>query len=159
MTNRKKQLEERIQKTRAAAHNRVVKDGTVQFRLDADNMEKILKLSDERRTGSGVLARMWVLERLKQEIGEVTSPVPELSELMLRLMPVVGSGNGMLLELLKNDVVGREKILKIAEEQCKAVCELRAAMVEQQQLLDKTITEQRQLLIGIQDMKNTKKSA
>jgi hypothetical protein len=45
----------------------VVKDGTIQFRLDAENMERLLKLADERGTGIGVLARMWVLERLNKE--------------------------------------------------------------------------------------------
>lgn len=66
---RSPELEERISKTKAAAHERVVKDGTVQFRLDAKNMERLLHVADDRRTGVGVLARMWVLERLQQESG------------------------------------------------------------------------------------------
>jgi hypothetical protein len=67
VTDRQKRLEERAAKTRASAHDRVVKDGTIQFRLDAENMERLLKLADERGTGTGVLARMWVLERLNKE--------------------------------------------------------------------------------------------
>jgi hypothetical protein len=67
MTDKQKQLAARAAKTKAAAHDRVVKDGTVQFRVDAENMERLLKLADERQTGAGVLARMWVLERLNKE--------------------------------------------------------------------------------------------
>jgi hypothetical protein len=63
-----KRLKERAKKTRAAAHERVVKDGTIQFRFDAENMDRLLRLADEKRTGAGVLARMWVLERLNQEL-------------------------------------------------------------------------------------------
>ncbi len=66
-TEYRKRLAERVKKTRAAAHNRVVKDGTIQFRLDRENMERLLKLADARRTGAGVLSRMWVLERLNIE--------------------------------------------------------------------------------------------
>lgn len=71
MTEKNKKLEERINKTRAAARDRVVKDGTIQFRLDAENMEKLLSVADDRRTGAGVLARMWVLERLKHELDSI----------------------------------------------------------------------------------------
>jgi len=60
-------LKERAKRTRSAAHERVIKDGTIQFRLDAANMERLLKLADDRRIGAGVLSRMWVLERLNHE--------------------------------------------------------------------------------------------
>ncbi len=51
-----------------AQSKRITKDGTVQFRLDSDKMELLNGVADERRMGAGVLARMWVLERLEREI-------------------------------------------------------------------------------------------
>ena len=60
-------LEERVKKTKASAHQRIMKDGTIQFRLDAENMERLLKIADDRGTGAGILARMWMLERLNIE--------------------------------------------------------------------------------------------
>ena len=83
---RKKRLKERAQKTRIAAHQRVIKDGTVQFRLDAENMERLLGLADQKRTGAGVLARMWVLERLNKELGIVTQEEFAAKSLNERLM-------------------------------------------------------------------------
>ena len=56
-----------VEQTRTAAHKRVVKDGTIQFRLDANSIERLLYLADERKMGAGVLARMWVMEQLNKE--------------------------------------------------------------------------------------------
>lgn len=87
-----KTLAERAKRTKAAAHKRVVKDGTIQFRCDAENMERLLKLADERRTGAGVLARMWVLERLNKEtpagtntLSALMAATEQLSELQSQL--------------------------------------------------------------------------
>ena len=68
-TEREKKLKERALRTRAAAHQRVVKDATVQFRLDAETIERLLGLADDKRMGVGVLARMWIIERLNKELG------------------------------------------------------------------------------------------
>lgn len=59
-----KEIKDRIKKTKEAARARVVKDGTIQFRIDAENMERLLKAADTCKTGAGVLARMWVIEHL-----------------------------------------------------------------------------------------------
>ncbi|MBX9880126.1 MAG: hypothetical protein K2Y22_16830 [Candidatus Obscuribacterales bacterium] len=45
------------------------KDGSVQFRLDADKLELLNRVAAQKRTGAGVLARMWVIERLEKETG------------------------------------------------------------------------------------------
>jgi hypothetical protein len=74
--NRKEEARKRIRQTKDAAHERVVKDGTIQFRLDAANMERLLKVADECQTGAGVLARMWVLDRLNNEIGGTKASTP-----------------------------------------------------------------------------------
>src|SRR5277367_1804014 len=63
---RAKQLVERAKKTSEAAHTRIVKDATVQFRLDQENMERLLKIADQQRTGVGVVCRNWVLDRLQK---------------------------------------------------------------------------------------------
>jgi hypothetical protein len=62
------ELQARVDKTRAEAHQRVVANGKIQFRLDPETMELLLRLADDRRTGAGVLARMWVCERLQHEL-------------------------------------------------------------------------------------------
>jgi hypothetical protein len=64
---RGKQLAEKAKKTREAAHQRVVKDATVQFRLDQESMERLLEIADEQRTGVGVVCRNWVLDRLQKK--------------------------------------------------------------------------------------------
>lgn len=75
MTATSKKLTERAEKTRKAAHERVVKRGILHFRLDQETMEKLLRLADQRKTGAGVLARMWVVERLEQELNHGVSPL------------------------------------------------------------------------------------
>lgn len=85
-TERLKRLEKRVRKTRALAHERIIKDATVQFRLDSEGMERLLTLADERRTGVGVLARMWVLERLNLET--TSDPRAKLATLALPPTPI-----------------------------------------------------------------------
>ncbi len=76
---RAKQLAEKVKQTRDAAHQRVIKDATVQFRLDQEFMERLLKIADEQRTGVGVLCRNWVLDRLQDKQTPLAMlPVTEL---------------------------------------------------------------------------------
>ncbi len=62
-----KKVESSETSTTATKGARQTKDSTVQFRLDSDKMELLSTVAKERRTGAGVLARMWVLERLEKE--------------------------------------------------------------------------------------------
>jgi hypothetical protein len=83
--SRSPELQARIDKTRATAHKEVVAAGKIQFRLDAQTMELLLKTADERCTGAGVLARMWVIERLRAETSGTTNPIEDL-ERRLRIV-------------------------------------------------------------------------
>lgn len=78
-TKRSPELQARINKTRADAHKEIVTAGKIQFRLDAETMELLLRTADERRTGAGVLARMWVMERLKAETVDAPDPIKDLN--------------------------------------------------------------------------------
>ncbi len=87
-----KRLEQHAKKTKAAAHKRVVKDGTIQFRLNAENINRLLTLADSKRIGAGVLARMWVIERLDKELSinakgnSLTKPFAEkLTQLQVQI--------------------------------------------------------------------------
>lgn len=75
---RSPELQARIDKTRALAHKEVVSSGKIQFRLDPETMELLLKTADERCTGAGVLARMWVIERLKAEGSGAANPIQDI---------------------------------------------------------------------------------
>jgi hypothetical protein len=75
------QLKARFEKTRQAAHKRVVQRGTVQFRLDPDTMEALLQLSYKLKTPAGVLVRMWTVQYLNQELGNK----PSLESRMVRI--------------------------------------------------------------------------
>jgi hypothetical protein len=83
--SRIKKLKERARETKSAAHKRVIKDGTIQFRLDAENMERLLTLADKKRTGAGVLARMWVLDRLNKELLPYIDSAEYLTQLQSQL--------------------------------------------------------------------------
>jgi len=67
------QIKTRFEKTRQAAHKRVVQRGTIQFRLDPGTMEALLQLSYKLKTPAGVLARMWTVQHLNQELGNKPS--------------------------------------------------------------------------------------
>jgi hypothetical protein len=69
MTERKrpKGIEKQIKELKAEAHSNVSERGTVQFRLDPENMSRLLKEADRKGTGYGVLARQWTLERLSAD--------------------------------------------------------------------------------------------
>jgi hypothetical protein len=74
-----------VNEARKEAHQKVVERGQVQFRLDPEYMEDLLRLADEKGTGYGVLARMWVCERLEQERGKPATrylPVEEIRQVV-----------------------------------------------------------------------------
>jgi hypothetical protein len=75
---RSPELQARIDRTRAEAHKDIVAAGKIQFRLDGETMELLLHTADARGTGAGVLARMWVVERLKAETSGAQDPVKDL---------------------------------------------------------------------------------
>lgn len=79
------ELQARIEQTRANAHREVVSSGKIQFRLDAKTMELLLRTADEKETGAGVLARMWVVERLKAEAPDVQKQIKDIDK-RLRLV-------------------------------------------------------------------------
>ena len=70
---RPKGIEKAINAIKAEARENTAERGTVQFRLDTTSMCNLLKVADDKRTGFGVLARLWVLERLNQEMAGSTS--------------------------------------------------------------------------------------
>jgi hypothetical protein len=59
--------EDRAEKTKAAAKKRVIERGIVQFRADAEIMELLLAVAEEKRIPYGVMCRAWVVEKLRQE--------------------------------------------------------------------------------------------
>ena len=60
-------LKKRIEKTRREATERVNKEALVQFRIEAHVLDALWAEANKRCLPVGVLARMWVLERLQQE--------------------------------------------------------------------------------------------
>jgi uncharacterized protein (DUF305 family) len=100
-----KRLAERAKKTQEAAHQRVVKDATVQFRLDQDSMEQLLKIADKQRTGVGVVCRNWVLDRLHNASSadeEIVQAVLEHHELLVQMAE------------LKKEVAAIKKSMKLS---------------------------------------------
>jgi|LakMenEpi03Aug12_release.lakeMendotaPanAssembly.Ray.scaffolds.fasta_scaffold288953_2 hypothetical protein len=62
-----KTTKDRVDKLRAAAKKNVAQRGTVQYRLDEETMSRLMKVADAKKTPVGVLARMWMVERLDHE--------------------------------------------------------------------------------------------
>jgi hypothetical protein len=62
------ELQKRIERGRAAAHQRIIDRGMVAFRADADMMDLLLQVSDYKRIPYGVLARTWVMDCLRKEV-------------------------------------------------------------------------------------------
>jgi hypothetical protein len=59
--------QERALASQAAARQRVVERGIVQFRADEEIMDLLLRVAAHKRIPYGVLCRAWVVERLRQE--------------------------------------------------------------------------------------------
>jgi hypothetical protein len=67
ITKKKLTAGERAAKTQAAARQRVIKRGIVQFRADEEIMDLLLRIAMHKRIPYGVMCRAWVVERLRQE--------------------------------------------------------------------------------------------
>ena len=70
MKNNKKRpdfVEEQMKEIKQETHENVLARGLVQFRLDRNSMQRLLETADAKGLGYGVLARMWLCERLEQE--------------------------------------------------------------------------------------------
>lgn len=63
---------ERAGKTQAAARQRVIERGIVQFRADPEIMDLLLRVADYKRMPTGVMVRAWVVERLRQEASTIS---------------------------------------------------------------------------------------
>jgi len=62
---------QRVSKMQAEARQRVVQRATVQFRTDPEMMELLMKVAKAKSTPPGALARLWVAERLEQELKQL----------------------------------------------------------------------------------------
>lgn len=67
-------VEAQMNNLKRKAHERVLARGLVQFRLDADYMQRLLEIADSKGLGYGVLARMWICERLEEEQFALSKP-------------------------------------------------------------------------------------
>jgi hypothetical protein len=82
-----------IKNLKQDAHERVMDRGLVQFRLDKNYMQRLLKMSDEKGLGYGVLARMWICERLEQESSVAPSPLKQIRNLVRQEVQVALKSN------------------------------------------------------------------
>lgn len=64
----------RQQREEARQRERAVSAGTtVQFRVDGEIMDLLTQVANHKRTPVGVIARMWVVERLYEEAEKMRS--------------------------------------------------------------------------------------
>jgi len=71
-------VEKQMNEIKEEAHESVLARGLVQFRLNRNSMQRLLETADAKGLGYGVLARMWLCERLEQEQPkpvELNSPI------------------------------------------------------------------------------------
>ena len=59
--------QERLDRLRVDAKQRVAERGTVQFRLDKDSMLHLMYVADRKKVPVGTLVRMWMVEHLANE--------------------------------------------------------------------------------------------
>jgi hypothetical protein len=71
MKNKDKQIPSKdrriLDKAYLEARQRVIKRGIVQFRADEEIMAMLLEVADHKRVPAGVLARSWIVEKLRKE--------------------------------------------------------------------------------------------
>ncbi len=67
VTKKKTTINERAERSQAAARQRVIERGIVQFRADEEIMDLLLRVAMHKRIPYGVMCRTWVVERLRQE--------------------------------------------------------------------------------------------
>lgn len=65
---RDRQLQDKINKTKAAARTRVVKRGIMHFRADEEMMDQLLKVAEYKKLPVSSMVRSWVAEKLRKEI-------------------------------------------------------------------------------------------
>ncbi|MBX9721612.1 MAG: BrnA antitoxin family protein [Candidatus Obscuribacterales bacterium] len=58
-------LEKSKKNLKQTAKQAVAQRGSIQFRLDPEMMSILLETADKKRVPAGVLARMWIVERLE----------------------------------------------------------------------------------------------
>jgi len=68
--------QKRLEKLKAAAHERILKREFVQFRVDAPMMNLLLKVASHKRQPLGVMLRDWVEHQLAKEAKLL--PVPSV---------------------------------------------------------------------------------
>lgn len=66
----------RLQHLKQECRRRVVERGIVQFRADAELIEQLLQISDQKKVPVGTLVRQWLVPIIRQEI--VNVPVNEI---------------------------------------------------------------------------------
>ncbi len=73
-TKKKITAQERAAKSQAAARQRVIERGIVQFRADEEIMDLLLRVATHKRIPYGVMCRAWIVERLRQEADCLKQP-------------------------------------------------------------------------------------
>lgn len=97
----KKELAKRKSEMTARARAEVAKTEIVQFRVDAEVIEKLYECSAEMKLPVGTMVRQWVIERLSLETAAEHNNIASINERLDRL-------EGMLKKVLrKNDVRAR----------------------------------------------------
>ena len=66
-TKRSAATQKRFEQGRSAARQRVIDRGIIAFRADPEMMDLLLKVAEHKRIPYGVLARSWVMDRLRDE--------------------------------------------------------------------------------------------
>jgi len=84
MTERKSHLskdnQKRLAKLKAEAHERILKRDFVQFRVDEQMMDLLLKVANHKRQPVGVMIRDWVAQHLSEEAKLLPLPQVKLPE-------------------------------------------------------------------------------
>jgi hypothetical protein len=73
ITKKKMTIQQRAEKSQAAARQRVIERGIVQFRADEEIMDLLLRVAMHKRIPYGVMCRAWIVERLRQEAAHLES--------------------------------------------------------------------------------------
>ena len=69
---RSEALQKRIERTKADAHERVVKRGVMDFPADEEMMKQILDIARDKKLPAGLMVRSWVAERLIIEMSKLS---------------------------------------------------------------------------------------
>ena len=67
MERKKLPPQERLTRLKIKARKELSVAGTVQFRLDEETMQLLMKAADKKKLPLGTLVRMWTVERLAAE--------------------------------------------------------------------------------------------